>query len=175
MTHANRVPGSFRDPSGFMFVEKGILYRRVNASYLEEYSFLINSGLYKELVDSSQLISHIEVESTDTSFRILQPERIANFSYPYEWSFSQLKDAALLTLDIQEKAILKGMTLKDASAYNVTFNNGRVIFLDTLSFDRYIEGRPWIAYRQFCQHFLAPLALMSKKRYKVKFTYKELY
>jgi len=163
MTHTNRVPGSFRDPSGFMFVEKGILYRRVNASYLEEYSFLINSGLYKELVDSSQLISHIEVESTDTSFRILQPERIANFSYPYEWSFSQLKDAALLTLDIQEKAILKGMILKDASAYNVTFNNGRVIFLDTLSFDKYVEGRPWIAYRQFCQHFLAPLALMSKK------------
>ena len=78
-------------------------------------------------------------------------------SYPYEWSFSQLKAAALLTLDIQLRAIKKGLTLKDATAYNVQLNNGKPIFIDTTSFEIYQEGSPWVAYKQFCQHFLAPL------------------
>jgi ribosomal protein L11 methylase PrmA len=72
-----------------------------------------------------------------------------------------LHDAALLTLQIQRLALAKGMTLKDATAYNVQFHKGRPVFIDTLSFENYIEGEPWVAYRQFCQHFLAPLALMS--------------
>ena len=82
-------------------------------------------------------------------------------SYPYEWSFSQLKDAALLTLEIMRIALGKGMALKDASAYNVQFLGCRPIFIDTLSFEPYQEGQPWVAYKQFCQHFLAPLALMA--------------
>jgi hypothetical protein len=81
-------------------------------------------------------------------------------SYPYEWCFSQLKDAALTTLRVQKVAMNYGMTLKDASAYNIQFHNGKPILIDTLSFEKYEEGTPWVAYRQFCQHFLAPLALM---------------
>ena len=80
---------------------------------------------------------------------------------PYEWSFSQLKDAARLTLRIQRLALKYGMWLKDASAYNVQFENGKPVFIDTLSFECLPEGQPWVAYRQFCQHFLAPLALMA--------------
>ena len=84
-------------------------------------------------------------------------------SYPYEWSFSQLKDAALLTLKIQKIALEHGMSLKDASAYNIQFVKGKPLLIDTLSFEKYAEGRPWVAYRQFCQHFLAPLALMARR------------
>jgi ribosomal protein L11 methylase PrmA len=83
-------------------------------------------------------------------------------SYPYEWCFSQLKDAALATLAIQLRALEQGMALKDASAYNIQFVGGRPVMIDTLSFEQYREGEPWVAYRQFCQHFLAPLALMSR-------------
>src|SRR6185295_6004678 len=81
----------------------------------------------------------------------------------YEWSFSQLKDAALTTLSIQKRALKLGMSLKDASAYNIQFVRGKAILIDTLSFEVYDEGEPWVAYRQFCQHFLAPLALMALK------------
>ncbi|HLA08217.1 MAG TPA: hypothetical protein VJ022_12270, partial [Anaerolineales bacterium] len=94
-------------------------------------------------------------------FKIIQPERVAFISYPYEWSFGQLKDAALATLSIQRRALKAGMSLKDASAYNIQFVRGKAALIDTLSFETYKEGQPWVAYRQFCQHFLAPLALMA--------------
>ncbi len=96
------------------------------------------------------------------AYKVIKPEQIRFLSYPYEWSFTQLKDAALLTLNIQKEALLSGMTLKDASAYNIQFQDGHPILIDTLSFAAYQEGEAWIAYKQFCQHFLAPLALMSK-------------
>lgn len=162
---ADRHAASFRDPSGFIFHRDGILYRQINQVYREDYEHLMTSGLYERLVQKGMLIPHHEVEGEgpvpERCYRVIQPEPIAFISYPYEWSFSQLKDAALLTLAIQKEALQFGMTLKDASAYNIQFHQGRPVLLDTLSFARYEEGKPWVAYRQFCQHFLAPLALMS--------------
>ena len=160
----NPLPSSFRDPSGFLFVRNQTLYRAITPSYKEDYDFLMESGLYQALIEEELLISHREVEdvSQENSFyKIIQPEKIPFVSYPYEWTFSQFKDAALLTLAIQNKAIAYGMTLKDCSAYNIQFRNGKCIFIDTLSFERYRPGTPWVAYRQFCQHFLAPLVLMA--------------
>jgi hypothetical protein len=84
-------------------------------------------------------------------------------SYPYEWTFGELQDAALLTLDVQLTALEAGWTLRDATAYNVQFRDGRPILIDSLSFAPQEEGAPWIAYRQFCEHFLAPLALMARR------------
>ncbi len=127
----------------------------------------MNSDLYKTLIDAGLLITHEEVSSdyarTDRVYRVIKPEVVPFISYPYEWSFSQLKDAALTTLGIQKRALNFGMVLKDSSAYNIQFIKGRPVFIDTLSFEKYIEGLPWIAYRQFCQHFLAPLALMCHR------------
>ena len=93
----------------------------------------------------------------------MQPDLVPFISYPYEWSFSQYKDAALATLSIQKRALKAGMSLKDASAYNIQFVHGKPVLIDTLSFETYQEGQPWVAYKQFCQHFLAPLALMALK------------
>jgi hypothetical protein len=160
------LPSSFRDPSGFVFRHEGELYRQVNRVYRDHYQLLMRSGLYAELVEQGMLMPHEEVEGPvadeSRAWCILKPEPVTFISYPYEWCFSQLKDAALLTLDIQSIAMQHGMCLKDASAYNVQFHKGKPIFIDTLSFEPYVEGVPWIAYRQFCQHFLAPLALMAK-------------
>jgi len=159
--------GSFRDPSGFLFYQNGKLYRQINQSYKDEYDHLIDSGLYSSLVDAELLIPHKEVDIRplvkEKGYKVIQPEPIQFISYPYEWSFSQLKHAALTTLEIQKKALDYEMTLKDSSAYNIQFRNGKAILIDTLSFERYKEGQPWKAYRQFCSHFLAPLALMSHK------------
>lgn len=165
MNTCGRVQASFRDPSGFLFWRDGNLYRQVNQTYQENYDLLMQSGLYEKLVKGKKLISHQEVdadpERPEIAYRVIQPERVAFISYPYEWCFSQLKDAALLTLSIQATAMEMGLSLKDASAYNIQFHGGRPVLIDSLSFEKYQEGRPWIAYRQFCQHFLAPLALMA--------------
>lgn len=156
---------SFRDPSGFLFTLGGSLYRQVNHLYKENYEKLIDSGLYSDLVDSDLLIPHQEVDiealKPELAFKVIQPQPLEFISYPYEWSFSQLKDAALTTLKIQKVALEYGMSLKDSSVYNIQFHNGCPILIDTLSFEIYQEGRPWVAYRQFCQHFLAPLSLMA--------------
>jgi hypothetical protein len=161
------LAASFRDPSGFLFTRAGILYRQVNRAYAEDYSRLMESGLYEKLVRAGLLIPHAEVnvEPADPALahKVIQPERVAFISYPYEWSFGMLKDAALATLTIQKRALKLGMSLKDASAYNIQFIHGKPVLIDTLSFETYREGQPWDAYRQFCQHFLAPLALISKR------------
>jgi len=167
MMNSQVHPASFRDPSGFLFRQDGVLYRQVNRSYQEEYGLLNSSGLYAELVEKGWLVAHAEVdlepEQASLAFKVLRPELVEPISYPYEWSFSQLKDAALRTLSIQKRALKKGMSLKDASAYNIQFRDARAILIDTLSFEVYKPGRPWVAYKQFCQHFLAPLALMAKR------------
>lgn len=149
-----------------MFVRDGRLLRQVNHVYRDHYDRLASSGLYAALADSGRLIPHTEVAPewacTTDAYKVLAPEVVPFISYPYEWCFSQLKDAALTTLRIQRIALEHGMTLKDASAYNIQFRAGKPILIDSLSFETYEDGRPWVAYRQFCQHFLAPLALMSR-------------
>lgn len=161
------VSASFRDPSGFLFTRGGILYRQVNLAHREHLDAMSQSGLYEDLVRAGLLIPHEEVDEAPAAaaiaYKVIRPEVVGFVSYPYEWSFGQLRDAALATLRIQKRAMAKGMSLRDASAYNIQFHRGRPILIDTLSFEKLEEGKPWIAYRQFCQHFLAPLALMSYK------------
>ena len=163
--NSGQLAASFRDPSGFLFSRDGVLYRQVNRKYEQEYARLMGSGLYDRLVKARLLIPHAEVDQApaeiELAHKTLQPERVPFISYPYEWSFSQLKDAALATLSIQRRALKLDMSLKDASAYNIQFVRGKAALIDTLSFEIYKEGQPWVAYRQFCQHFLAPLALMA--------------
>lgn len=153
---------SFRDHSGFVFVKNDQYYRQVNISYKPHYDHLLKSELYAALTDSGMLLPHEEINTDKTgAYKILKPQQLDFISYPYEWSFSMLKDAALLTLKIQEIALRHGMILKDASAYNIQFHNGKPVFIDSLSFEIHREGNPWQAYGQFCRHFLSPLALMS--------------
>ncbi len=164
---AEKVNASFRDPSGFIFKQDGLIYRQVNLNCKEDYDLLMSSGLYQRLGKVKALVSHEELSLdlspiSDKAYKIIKPLQLDFISYPYEWCFNQYKDAAILTLSIARRALEYGMVLKDASAYNIQFHEGRPIFIDTLSFEAYKEGLPWVAYKQFCQHFLAPLALMAK-------------
>ncbi len=127
----------------------------------------MSSGLYDQLVSRKLLVPHEEVAgqglSIENVYKIIKPQQIPYVSYPYEWCFSQLKDAALCTIEIQKLAIDYGMVLKDASAYNVQFIGSQCIFIDSLSFDFYSEVSHGSLTNNFCQHFVAPLSLMSKK------------
>jgi ribosomal protein L11 methylase PrmA len=164
---AESVRGSFRDPSGFVFTAGGTLYRQVNRSFSDEYDACVSAGLYDNLIASGLLVAHrdmgLGLAATPDAHTVIEPTPVPFISYPYEWSFGQLRDAALLTLDVQERALERGFVLRDASAYNVQLVDGRPLFIDTLSFERYRDGGPWAAYKQFCEHFLAPLALMSAR------------
>ena len=162
----NSHPASFRDSSGFIFVHDGIVHRFINKSCKDDFELLIQSGLYKKLTETAKLIPHEEVQiraewQSANCYRVIRPINIPVISYPYEWSFEQLKDAAILTLDVAMEALNHGLILKDATAFNVQMYNGKLIFIDTLSFTKYKDGAPWVAYRQFIRHFFGFLLLMS--------------
>ena len=153
---------SFKDRDAQVVIKNNEVYRLIYDFYKEPYEKLMQSGLYEMLISKKMLIPHIETENFEPVYKTLKPQKVF-VSYPYEWCFSELKDAALLTLEIQKLALEYGMSLKDANAYNVQFFEGKPIFIDTSSFEIYEETKPWSAYRQFCMQFLAPLAVMAYK------------
>lgn len=159
------IAGSFRDPAGFVFRRDGVVHRHVRPAGIAAYQRLMSSGLYAALIGERLLVPHDELGPESDGPQpsiVLRPRQIPMISYPYEWSVSQLRDAALVTLRAQTLALRFGMVLKDASAFNVQFMGCEPILIDTLSFAPY-DGGPWVAYRQFCQHFYAPLVLGASR------------
>ena len=161
-------PGSWRDPFGFVYRRDGVLLRQVNHAAADEWRALAEAGLLDRLEKEGLFVPHEAVDlalaaDPATALAVIRPEPVAFISYPYEWTFGELKAAALLTLEVQRRAVEAGFELRDASAYNVQFHRGRPLLIDTLSLRRATPGTPWIAYRQFCEHFLAPLALMAHR------------
>lgn len=154
---------SFKDPAGFIFYSNGNYYRQVNQICSSDYELLMSSGLYKTLVEKKLLIPHTEISENLTQspdwHKTILPAQLSFISYPYEWCFDELKDAALLTLSVVKNAMEFGMILKDAANFNVQFQAGRPVFIDTLSFTKYDAEKPWIAYKQFCECFLFPLLI----------------
>ena len=156
-------PASFRDPAGYIFSVNGKYYRQINPCYSQDYEKLMSAGLYQKLTEKKLLISHTEIKEVINplvnGYKTILPEQLPFISYPYEWSFDELKDAAITTLRVLKISVKQGMILKDATPFNIQFYKGQPIFIDTLSFETYDETKPWIAYRQFCECFLFPLLL----------------
>lgn len=157
--------GSFRDPSGQVFSRNGRIYRSVFEHGVKEFVAARDAGIYNKLITDGLLVSHEEVDFGDwapknTVFCLTHP-RIPMVSYPWEWPFSLLKDAALVHLDAMEALIPLGFWLRDASAFNAQFDGDKMCLIDTLSVGRRVPDSPWVAYGQFCSHFLAPLALAA--------------
>lgn len=167
-TTLTRSSASFRDPDGYVFQYEGEWYRFVSRAYRETYEHLIQSGLYERLIQEHLLIPHQEVEAAHLisesmlPYKILKPSQINVVTYPYEWSFSQLKEAALTTLKIQQIAQTYQMSLKDASSFNIQLFKGKPVLIDTLSFIKQENNQPWLAMGQFYRHFLWPLLVMSQ-------------
>jgi hypothetical protein len=155
---------SYRDPSGYIFLKEGIFFRQINLSFKENFDHFISSGCYSHLVKKGLILSHTDepdnLSSDPDYYKTIRPEQLGYISYPYEWCFDMLKDAALLTLQLVKECLPFGITLKDATPYNIQWFYGKLIFIDTLSFEKYDYSQPWIAYHQFCESFLAPLLLM---------------
>lgn len=168
MKASGALVGSYRDPGGSVFVKGARVYRTINPSAAADFEAVLATGLLDELAADSMLVGWSDAKNVDLGplekkpARILELDRLAFVSYPYEWPFHALKRAALLHLDVHLRALAKGVTLSDASAYNVQFNGPRPVFIDHLSFKPYRAGALWHGHRQFCDHFLNPLLLSAK-------------
>jgi ribosomal protein L11 methylase PrmA len=160
-------PASFRDPGGQVFEHRGEIYRTVSADRKPELDAVVSTGLFSEfekrgwLVRTSEVDRHVLGSAGEDAAAVLRHERVPFISYPWEWTFSALRDAALFHLDVQLSALALGVALRDASALNVQFVGTRPVFIDALSFRPYREGEYWTGHRQFCEQFLAPLVLGS--------------
>lgn len=167
MPEATPLPGSYRDRRGRIFTVGGRVFRTVMPAAIEDFEFVRSTGLVEELIKIGKLVDETVVDKdvlgnhgADAAL-VLEHPRLPLISYPYEWCFSALKDAALLHLDIQLAALARGVALTDSSAYNVQFDGPRPVFIDHLSFRRYEDGEFWAGHRQFCEQFINPLLLRS--------------
>ena len=170
---ANAEPGSFRDRDSRVVITDDAVYRALSPEGAGDWDALAASPLLETLVNKGELIPTKEVDvsvlngSTDLLpsgvTRVLEHERVPFVSYPYEWTFSQLQDAALLQLDLGIAAVDEGLILKDATPYNVQFQGSRPVFIDVGSFETIPEGLPWVGYRQFCMLYLYPLLFQAHK------------
>lgn len=162
MTASHALPlsnrASFRDNAGRIVEEEGTLVRYIAPHFLPTWHVFEGSGLCGELIDTGKLIAYTTRGKAASGELAILPERIPFVSYPNEWSLSQLRAAALLTLGIAEHALRFDFVLRDANAFNVQWRYGRPIWIDSLSFERRTEN-VWSGYGQFCRHFLAPLIL----------------
>jgi hypothetical protein len=154
-------PGSFRDPASRIVHDEGRVLRLLDARGLEAWRALSESTFFKRAVDDGRLIPSEEVPAPDGSAGAIEHPQLPFISYPYEWTFAMLKDAALLQLDLLAEALTEGLTIKDATPFNVQFHHGKPIFIDVGSFEPYEPGEAWIGYRQFTRQFLFPLMMRS--------------
>jgi ribosomal protein L11 methylase PrmA len=156
--------GSYRDPKGHVFEHDSQIFRTITQRGREDYELLANSSFAKAAVEENRLIGFEEVDVADVTdiYKMVRHPRLQFISYPYEWCFSALKDAALFHLDIQRQALQENIALSDSTAYNIQFVDTKPIFIDLLSFEKYQEGSIWQGHRQFCEQFVNPLLLYSK-------------
>lgn len=158
-------PASFKDPSGQIFYNDNKIYRSIFDHGVQDYEAARDAGIFNKLIAEGLLISHSEQPHKDfcpkgTVYCLNHP-LLPMVSYPWEWPFSMLKDAALLHLDIMEKTVPEGFWLRDANAFNIQYDGRKLRLIDTLSIGPRIPDSPWVGYRQFCSHFIAPLALAA--------------
>jgi ribosomal protein L11 methylase PrmA len=161
-------PGSFRDPAGVVVHAEGRVYRVVSPAGAAQYELARDSGLLSALIADGRLLPFNEADPRTLQDRIegtvshlLAVPTLDFISWPYEWPFPALRAAATLHLDIHLAALERGLTLADASAFNIQFQGTRPIFIDHLSFRGYREGEYWHGHRQFCEQFLNPLLLRA--------------
>lgn len=155
--------GSFRDPDGRVFRRDGRVLRGLSARGAAEWKAASAAAFYKAAVEARRLVRSEERPAEAPWALVLEHEEIPAVSYPYEWGFAMLRDAALLTLDLQLEALASGFTLKDGTPYNVQFVGTRPTFIDVGSFERLRPGAVWAGYRQFCEQFLYPLMLRAHR------------
>ena len=161
-------PGSIHDPTSRVYVSSDRVVRGLDATAAADLAEVLAADFFAEATDRgavvpSRMLDQVPAEvAADGWVAALEHDRLPFISYPYEWTFSMLRDAALLSLELVEAALGEGFITKDATPYNVQFDGTRPVFIDVGSFERVRKGEPWFGYRQFCEMFLNPLLIQAK-------------
>lgn len=175
----SKNPGSFRDPANQVYQvtdqansNKNRIFRGLNSASFQHYQRLAAQEFFKTFIDEGK-IPKTDVLSTDDPYYdeilkdgwagVLEHDEVPFISYPYEWTFSMLKDAALLHLALLEESLEHGWILKDSSAFNIQWRGSKPVFIDIASFEPWATETPWTGYRQFCSMFLIPLMLKAHR------------
>ena len=162
-----RDSASFRDPSGHVYELDNRILRTITTKAKSHYEYVRDSKVINRFIKNEWVIDTKEINDglpdlrTDNVCYIVEHSKIPYISYPYEWSFEMLKAAALRHLEIQIELLKNNISLSDASAYNIQFDGANPMFIDYLSFRRYVDGEFWLGHQQFCEQFLNPLLLRS--------------
>ena len=165
-------PGSFRDPDSRVFYAEDGVLRVLSERGRADWEAFAASSLFSEATAEGKLVATETADSVIDQLphvlhrevaAVLRHEVIPFVSYPYEWPFGMLKDAALLQLELLRRALSEELILKDSSPYNVQWRGSQPVFIDIGSFERLRPGEAWSAYRQFCMLFLYPLMLQAYK------------
>ena len=97
----NQNSSSFRDPFGYVYHSEDKVFRTILSPAKEQYEAIRDQGLIQKSIDKDFLVGSEELPSadipselTDAAY-VIKHEKIPFISYPYEWSFYQLKAAAL--------------------------------------------------------------------------------
>jgi hypothetical protein len=170
VTTSHLEPASFRDPASTIFYLDDRVVRALAVSGAADWAALRETRFFERAVQSGRIVATTDVDLASLGDALpdgdwaaaVEHERIPFVSYPYEWTFSMLRDAAALHLELLLEALDEGLTMKDGYAFNVQWTGARPVFIDVPSFER-SHGGPWAGYRQFCQTFLYPLLLQSHK------------
>lgn len=161
--------GSFRDPDARVAYLNDSVYRIVYQNGFKKFDFvkkiLENKSVAEYLIETEE-VSQQEFKllnsDIDKNVKVFKHKKIEFISYPYEWSFHRLKDAALHHLNLHINLLKNNATLIDAYSYNIQFNNYSPLFIDLMSIKEYSDGEFWVGHKQFCESFLNPLVLKSK-------------
>ena len=160
-------PSSYRDPDGSVFYQDQKVYRSLKNKSSTLMEKLLSQQFFQNYVKQGKVIGTKLIKGSKTNFfptdYVLEHQNIDIFTYPYEWSFSMLRDGALLTLELLQDCLRHGFILKDGSAWNITYHKGQMCFIDVLSIGEYEPGQLWEGYSQFCREFLYPLMLKAHK------------
>src|SRR6478672_5908420 len=157
-------PASFRDPEArVVYSASGEVLRELSPRGREDWDALERTRFFRRALEDGRIVATEELEPG-----LLRHERLPFVSYPYEWPFEMLRDAALLQLELLDEALAEGFVLKDGSPYNVQWRGSQPVFIDVGSFERLRAGEPWAGYRQFCMLFLNPLLLQAYKGVDVR-------
>lgn len=159
--------GSWRDPDSRVFVHDGQCFRVLSADAHRHWSAFLRTGTFSRASSRGAIIETTEVPPGQVPIpsgiwrAVLAHKTVPFVSYPYEWTFSMLREAALLQLDLLSDALSEGFILKDGTAFNVQWMGVTPTFIDLASFVTFEPGEPWAGYRQFCGQCLNPLLLQA--------------
>jgi len=158
--------GSFRDRHGRVYYTPEGVVRGLSQKSLDDWRLLSKTKFFEKFSSAGSLVRTEEIPNPGLEDRwaaYLKHDRIPFITYPYEWSFGMLRDAALLQLRLTEAALQENLILKDSTSYNIQWMGTRPVFIDIPSFEPYVPGSPWAGYLQFCKLFLYPLLLQAHK------------